>query len=330
MKYSEGYGISLATAAFGACLAAAVAAPASAQTAYPERNVKFVVAFAPGGPTDVAARIVAEAIGAKWGKTIVIENRGGAGGNIAAGAVSRADPDGYTALVTTSSLAVNLSLRANPGFTAESLRPVAFVATTPNIILANNNVPAKDLKELIALARKEKYGFATAGTGTTPHLSAERIFNLIGKAGLAQVPYKGAGPAMNDIVAGHVKLAVVAMTPAVPLVKSGKMKAFAVTSAKRTPALPDVPTVAETGIAKIDDQTWVAIFLPAKTPDAIAARINEATNQVLADPAVAKRIQAAGLEPMGGKLADARSFLNAEIKSWAEVISAIGLRTDKK
>lgn len=320
----------LAPALLAASIAVTGATAAAAQSSYPERNVKFIVAFAPGGPTDVAARIVAEAIGMRWGKTIVIENRGGAGGNIAAGVVSRANPDGYTALVTTSSLAVNLSLRANPGFTVDSLRPVSFVATTPNIIVANNDVPARDLKALIALARKEKYGFATAGTGTTPHLSAERIFNLIGKAGLAQVPYKGAGPAMNDIVAGHVKLAVVAMTPAVPLVKSGKMRAFAVTSAKRTPALPDVPTVAETGIAKIDDQTWVAIFVPAKTPAPIAARINAAANEALADPAVAKRIQAAGLEPMGGKLADAESFLKSEIKNWAEVIQAIGMNTGKK
>ncbi len=311
-------------------LAAGFSGAALAQSAYPDRNVKFVVAFAPGGPTDVAARIIAQAMEAKWGKSIIIENRGGAGGNIAAGAVSRSDADGYTALVTTSSIAVNLTLTANPGFTATSLRPVAFVATTPNIILANNDVKAKDLKELIALARTQKYGYATAGTGTTPHLSGERIFNLIGKAGLAQVPYKGAGPAMNDIVAGHVKLAVVAMTPAVPLVKSGKMKAFAVTSAKRTPALPDVPTVTETGVANIDDQTWVAIFVPAKTPDAIATRINEVANAALAVPAVVEKIRAAGLEPMGGKLADANGFMDSETKKWAEVIKAIGLAPGKK
>lgn len=311
-------------------LAVSLAPGAQAQAAYPGHNVKFVVAFAPGGPTDVAARIIAQAMGDKWGKPIVIENRGGAGGNIAAGAVARSDADGYTALVTTSSLAVNLTLTANPGFTADSLRPVAFVATTPNIILANNDVPAKNLKELIALARKEKYGYATAGTGTTPHLSGERIFNLLGKAGLSQVPYKGAGPAMNDIVAGHVKLAVVAMTPAVPLVKAGKMRAFAVTSARRTPALPDVPTVTETGVATIDDQTWVAIFVPAKTPDAVATRINEAANAALALPDVVQKIRAAGLEPMGGKLTDARTFMAAETQKWADVIKAIGLAPGKK
>lgn len=301
-------------------------APALAQAAFPERNVKFVVGFAPGGPTDVAARIVAQAVGEKWGKPVVIENRGGAGGNIAAAAVSRSDPDGYTVLITTTAIAVNLTLSANPGYTADSMRAAALLATTPNIILVNNDVPAKNLKELIALAGREKYGYATAGSGTTPHLSAERIFNLIGKAGIQQVPYKGAGPAMNDVVAGHVKMSVVAMTPAVPLVRAGKLRALAVTSAKRTPALPDVPTVTETGVADIDDQTWVGAFVPASTPAPIIERINAAVNEAIANPEVAKKIAAAGLEPMGGNTAQVQAFMEAEIKKWGGVVKAIGLK----
>lgn len=315
-------GISLALVTAGMTFIA----PARAQGAFPERNVKFVVAFAPGGPTDVAARIVAQAVGEKWGKPVVIENRGGAGGNIAAAAVSRADPDGYTVLITTTSIAVNLTLSANPGFNAQSMRAAAMLATTPNIILVNNDVPAKDLKELIALAGREKYGYATAGSGTTPHLSAERIFNLIGKAGIQQVPYKGAGPAMNDVVAGHVKMSVVAMTPAVPLVQAGKLRALAVTSAKRTPALPNVPTVTETGVADIDDQTWVGAFVPAQTPAAVIERINAAINEAIANPEVAKKISAAGLDPLGGGVAQVQAFMESEVKKWGGVVKAIGLK----
>jgi len=300
--------------------------PAFAQGAFPERSVRFIVAFAPGGPTDVAARIVAQAVGEKWGKPVIIENRGGAGGNIGAGAVARAEADGYTVLITTTAIAVNLTLSANPGYTAQSLRPAAMLATTPNIILVNNDVSAKDLKELIALAAREKYGFATAGSGTTPHLSAERIFNLIGKAGIQQVPYKGAGPAMNDIVAGHVKLSVVAMTPAVPLVKAGRLRAIAVTSAKRTPALPDVPTVTESGVADIDDQTWVGAFVPAQTPAAVLEILNRAINEAIANPDVVKKITAAGLEPMGGSASQLPAFMEAEVAKWGAVVKAIGLK----
>ncbi len=301
-----------------------------AQSNYPDRNVKLVVSFAPGGPTDVGARIVGQALQEKWGKTVIIENRGGAGGNIGTVAVARAEPDGYTILVTTSAFSVNLTYSANPGYSAADLKIAALIATTPNIIVGAPDLKAATLKEAMELARTEKFAYASAGAGTTPHLSAERIFRLVGKLDVRHVPFTGAAPAMNAVSAGHVQLGSVAMTPAIELVKAGKLRAFAVTSAKRSPELPNVPTVSETGVANIDDATWVAMFVPAKTPPAIIAKINADVNDILKQSAITQQISKAGLDPLGGSLESIEAYVTAENKKWGEVILATGAKEEDK
>ena len=311
-----------------ACLALACTAPALAQD-FPDRNVKLVVSFAPGGPTDVGARIIGAALQEKWGKSVIIENRGGAGGNIGTVAVARAEPDGYTILVTTSAFSINLTYNANPGYAANDLRPAALVATTPNIIVGSPALKANTLSEAIELARREKFAYGSAGAGTSPHLSAERVFKLIGKVDVRHVPFTGAAPALNAVSAGHVQFGVVAMTPAIELVKAGNLKAYAVTSARRAAELPDVPTVTETGVGAIDDATWVAMFVPARTPQAIVAKINADVNELLKQPAIVQQISRAGLDPLGGSLPEIEAYVGAETRKWAEVINATGARAEE-
>ncbi len=310
-----------------ACLAAACAGPVAAQT-YPERNVKLVVSFAPGGPTDVGARIIGAALQEKWGKPVIVENRGGAGGNIGTVAVARAEPDGYTILVTTSAFSINLTYNANPGYAASELRPAALVATTPNIIVGSPALKANTLPEALELARKGEFAYASAGAGTAPHLSAERVFKLISKLDVRHAPFTGASPAMVAVSGNHVQFGVVAMTPAIELVKAGKLKGFAVTSAKRSAELPDVPTVKETGVGDIDDATWVALFVPEKTPQAIVAKINADVNDLLKQPAIVQQISRAGLDPLGGSLPEIEAYVASETKKWAEVINATGARAE--
>ena len=311
-----------------ACLALACTAPALAQD-FPDRNVKLVVSFAPGGPTDVGARIIGAALQEKWGKPVIIETRGGAGGNIGTVAVARAEPDGYTILVTTSAFSINLTYNANPGYAANDLRPAALVATTPNIIVGSPALKANTLSEAIELARREKFAYGSAGAGTSPHLSAERVFKLIGKVDVRHVPFTGAAPAMNAVSAGHVQFGVVAMTPAIELVKAGNLKAYAVTSARRAAELPDVPTVTETGVGAIDDATWVAMFVPARTPQAIVAKINADVNELLKQPAIVQQISRAGLDPLGGSLPEIEAYVGSETRKWAEVINATGARAEE-
>lgn len=311
-----------------ASLAIAISSATAAQT-YPERNVKLIVAFAPGGPTDVGARIVGAALQEKWGRPVIIENRGGAGGNVGAVAVARAEADGYTILVTTSAYSINLTYNSNPGYTATDLRPAALLATTPNIIVGSPGLKANSLKEAMELARTEKYSYASAGAGTAPHLSAERVFKLIGKLDVRHVPFTGAAPAMNAVSAGHVQFGVVAMTPAIELVKAGTLKGYAVTSAKRATELPEVPTVLETGVGAIDDATWVAMFVPEKTPTAIVTKINTDINEILKRQSVTQQISKAGLDPLGGSLTDVEAYVTSENKKWAEVINATGARAEE-
>jgi len=313
----------------GGFFLAALGTAAQAQTTYPDRPVRFVVSFAPGGPADVGARIIGQALQEHWGKGVVIENRGGAGGNIATVAVARAEPDGYTVLASTSSFSVNLSYYPNPGYAASDFKVAALVATTPNIVVGAPDLPAATLADVLKLAKTQPLAYAGPGTGTTPHLSAERIFRLIGKVDIRHVPFTGAGPAMNAVTAGHVQLGVVAMTPAIELVKAGKLKGYAITATKRTPELPDVPTMAETGIGQVDDATWIALFVPAKTPDAIVAKINADANAALKNSATVQLINRAGMSPLGGSLEEINAYVSNETKKWEEVVRAVGLKAEE-
>ncbi len=312
-----------------ATAAAFAAAPAVAQQAYPEKTVRFMAAFAPGGPADIVARLMAQALSEKWGKPVIVENRGGAGGNIAAVAVSRAEPDGYTVLVTTTAIAANVSYYDDAGYALADYKTAALVGTAPNIIVGAPNLAAKNLKEAIELAKTQPLSFASAGAGTTPHLSGERIFRLLGKVDVRHVPFTGAGPAISAVMAGHVPLSSVALSGAIEQVKGGTVKGLAVTSAKRLPDLPDVPTVTEAGFGEVDDATWVGLFVHAKTPDAILAKINADSNAVLATAKVREGLARAGLIPMGGELAASQAYVEAEARKWAEVVNALSIKAPK-
>ena len=306
--------------------ALAVCTPAFAQGgAYPAKPVRFVVAFAPGGPADIVARLVAQKLGDAWGQPVVVENRGGAGGNVAAQAVAKTAPDGYTVLVTTSAIAVNQSLSKNPGYDVErDLISVSVMASSPNVIVASLALGANTLQEVVEKAKSGKLNYGTAGAGTTPHLSAEYLFKILAKVPVTHVPYKGGGPALAAAMSGEVELVSVAMPPAVPMIKSGKIRGIAVTSDRRVAALPDVPTVAESGFPGFADYTWVGLFLPAGAPPDVVARLNGEVDKLLQQPDLRERLAAIGFEPVGGTPRQFSEYLKTELVKWARVVRETG------
>jgi tripartite-type tricarboxylate transporter receptor subunit TctC len=313
-----------------ALLAALVPTWAFAQSAaYPSRPVRFVVAFAPGGIADVAARLIAQKLGDAWGQPVVVENRGGAGGNVGTNTVARAPPDGYTVLVTTTSIAVNPSLYKNPGYDLEKdLVPVIEMASSPNLIVTHPSLGVNSLQELIANAKSGKLNYATAGAGTTPHLTAEHLFRIRAGVDVAHIPYGGAGPAVAAVVAGQVEIGSVAMPPAVPMVRAGRLRGIAVTSSKRIAALPDVPTVAEQGFPGFEDYTWVGLFMPAASPPEAVARLNAEIDRLLATADVKERLAALGFEPVGGSPQQFAAYLRKELAKWAAMVKETGARVD--
>ncbi|TPG53809.1 tripartite tricarboxylate transporter substrate binding protein [Roseomonas nepalensis] len=327
MPRGEGPGRRVLLAAAGAGLVPA-AARAQAPAAWPDRPVRLAVAFAPAGPADLVARIVGDRLSQIWGQAAVIENRAGAGGNIGAQLVARARPDGATALVTTSAFAVNPSLTRNAGYRPEELAPAALMASTPNILVVRADSPAADVAALVALARRQPVNFGTAGVGTTPHLSAERLFRLLARVDAQHVPFTGAGPALTAVLGGQLELASVALPAAMEMVRQGGVRGLAVTGARRSAALPEVPTLEERGFPGFDDVTWTAMFFPAATPGAILAKANADVDLALADPETRRRLEAVGFDPMGGSLEAAAAYVANETRRWAEVVRAIGVTLD--
>ena len=300
-----------------------------AQTAWPVKPVKFVVAFAPGGPADIIGRVLGQKLGEVLGQSVVVENKAGAGGSIASGVVAKAEADGYTLLINTSSYAVNPAMARTQSFDAEKdLLLASLVASSPNLVVAAPNLKAKNLKEAIEEARGGKYNYGTAGAGTTPQLSAEYLFKVLAKVNVTHVPFQGAGPALNAAMGGQIELASVALPAAVELVKAGKVRGLAVTSNKRVAAIPDVPTVAESGFPGFEDYTWVGVFAPAKTPEAIVQRINREIAAIQRMPDFQARLAAAGFEVMGGSTQEAQNYLRAELGKWARVVRETGAKAD--
>ena len=299
------------------------------QEVYPNQNVRFLVAFPAGGPTDAIARILGERLTEKWGQSVVIENRGGAGGNIAARQVAKAEPNGYTVLVTTSAYAVNPSLTANAGYVPETdFKTAVVAATSPNIIVAAAGLKASNLKELLEAAKTEKFTYGMPGPGTTPHLSAEKIFKVLAKVDIPPVPFTGAAPLLNALLGGHITLACLAMPPTIELIKNGQIKALAVISDKRVPSLPDVPTAMEQGFGDSEESTWMALFVPAGTPAAVLEKLNTDVNAVLAEKPILQRLDQLGMLPVGGSLAESEAYVRSEIKKWGEVVRKIGLKVE--
>ncbi|HTJ98978.1 MAG TPA: tripartite tricarboxylate transporter substrate binding protein [Bordetella sp.] len=300
---------------------------AHSQDTWPTGPIRFVVGFAPGGPADIIGRLLAQKLTPALGQNVVVENRPGAAGSVAAAVVARTKPDGYTFLIDTSAYAVNPAMQTNLQFDSEKdLAPVALAASTPNLIVIAPTLKPRTLKEVMAAARDGTYNYGTAGAGTTPNLSAEYLFKVLGKVPVTHVPFQGAGPALNATMSSQVQLASVALPPAVELVKSGRVRAVVVTSNKRSAALPDVPTVAESGFPGFEDVTWVAVFAPAGTPRPILERLNQEVTRLQKDPEFLARLTAIGFEPQGGSLAQVRDYVHGEFAKWVRVVEKTGAR----
>jgi len=311
------------------CLALSVAGTAQAQTAYPNKPVKFVVAFAPGGPADIIARLLGQRLSESIGQPVVIENRGGAGGSLASGIVAKVPADGYTLMINTSSYAVNASLSKNPSFDAEKDFVLAsVVASSPNLLVSFPGLKAKNLQEIVTEAKSGKLNYGSAGAGTTPHLTAEYLFKVLGKVDVTHIPFQGAGPALAATMGGQVEMASVALPAAVEMVKGGKVRGLAVTSNKRVASMPDVPTVAESGFPGFEDYTWVGVFAPSKTSPEIVNYLNLEIGKILRSADFQAKLAGVGFEPVGGTPKEAGDYLKVEITKWAKIIKETGVKVD--
>jgi tripartite-type tricarboxylate transporter receptor subunit TctC len=313
---------------FIALLAAVALSLAAAAQDWPKQKpIHIVVGFAPASTTDLVARLVAPKLAEALGQSVIVDNRPGAGGNIAAQHVKRTAPDGYTVFVTSVAYAVNPSLYANAGYDPiQDFVPVILGPSTPNIIAVNPAVPAANLKELIELARRSSLSYASSGIGTTTHLSMERIKQQA-KVEITHVPYQPA-QAVGAAVAGHTQISSTSMPPAVPQVRGGKLRAIAVTSAQRSPALPEVPTVNEQGLSGFDDLTWTGFFVPAGMSQDLVNRLNSEISRALLSPDVRERLAQLGLEWKSNTSGEFAEFLRSEIEKWSRAVKESGAKAD--
>jgi tripartite-type tricarboxylate transporter receptor subunit TctC len=306
-----------------------VAGHAFAQT-YPDRPVKMIVPFAPAGPTDVIARIVADKLSTSLGKQFYVENRPGAGGNTGTAAVAQSPADGYTLLVASTGLVVNPSLFAKvPYDPVKDFAPISLIAVSPNVLTVHPSVEAKSVTELVALikANPGKYSYASPGVGSTPHLSGE-MFRISQGIDMVVVQFSGAGPAMQNTVGGHTPIAVTALPPATPQIKDGKLRALMVTSAKRVSALPDVPTAAEAGLAGQEAYTLTGLLAPAGTPKAIVDLVHREVVKIVALPDVQKRLDDLGFQVVANSPAEFAAQIKTEVEKWAKVIRDAKIKVD--
>jgi tripartite-type tricarboxylate transporter receptor subunit TctC len=312
----------------GAMLLSTVTAPAAAQ-AYPSKTIRMVVPFAPGGATDILARLTSQKLHDRFGQPVVVENRAGGGGNIGADYVAKAAPDGYTLLTAGIPQAIGMSLFKNlPYQLAKDLAPITMLATFPSVIAVHPTLPAKSVKELLALAKRRpgELNFG-ANTGSPNHLSME-LLNVLAKVKMVHIPYKGAGPVVADLVAGHLHVASLGLPPAMAMVKAGKLRPIAVTGATRSPTLPDVPTVQESGVPGYEVTSWYGVFAPAGTPDAIIKRLHAEITAVLKMPDLLQRLATLGADPSGKGPEEFARHVREEIAKWEKVVRASGARAN--
>jgi tripartite-type tricarboxylate transporter receptor subunit TctC len=307
-----------------------VAGAAAAQGSYPVRPIRVLVGYTPGGATDIVARILAAKLQEALGQPVVVENKPGAGSNIASEFVARSAPDGYTLLVGSIANATNMVAYKNLGYdTLRDLAPVTQLMSAPSVLAVHPSFPAKNLQELIALAKRDpgKYAFASTGSGGSPHLAGE-LLKLRAGIDLIHVPYKGAAPALSDLLGGQVQMAFQTALSAVPHLQSGQLRAIAVAANKRLPQLPNVPTMAEAGLPDFEVSSWNGLFAPARTPPEIIARLHSEAVKALAAPDVREKLLAQGAEPVGSTPEEFRAYIRAEIEKWGRVIRASGARVD--
>jgi tripartite-type tricarboxylate transporter receptor subunit TctC len=313
-----------------AVLVAPAMARAQAPGSYPDRPVKIIVPFAPAGPTDVVARLIAQKLSERLGKQFYIENVTGAGGNTGMGQAARAAPDGYTILFVSSSYVVNPSLYPKiPYDPYRDFAPVTVAGDAPNILLVNPSVPAKSVRELIDYikANPGKISYASAGTGTTPHLSGE-LFRLSLKLDIVHVPFSGAGPAIQSLAGDHTPMAFTSLPPAIPLINDGKIRALAVSAAKRVAALPNVPTLAEAGLPDQEADTMQAVLVPAGTPRPVIDLLYREIKAIVALPDIKERFEVLGLDPVANTPEEFAAQIKVEIEKWSKVIRGANIRID--
>ena len=296
---------------------------------YPNKPIRVAVAFPPGGPVDIIARLMGPKLGDLLGQSVVVENVVGAGGNVAAARVAKAPPDGYTVLAHSSAYAVNPTLIPNAGYDGEKdFIALAVVASQPNLIVVHADFPAKTLAELLARARTEKLAFASAGNGTTPHLTGENLFKIRAKVDITHIPFKGGGPAAAAVLSGQPPIGSIAGSAPLPHIKAGKLRALAVSSAQRLAALPEVPTLGELGFPGMEDYTWVGFFAPAGTPSEVAQKLNDALLNAARDPQIKERLEGLAFEVTAAPLADTAAYVKSELAKWGKVVRDVGAKID--
>jgi tripartite-type tricarboxylate transporter receptor subunit TctC len=298
---------------------------------WPSKPIKWVVPFAPGGTTDILARTIGEKLSVTLGQPIIVENKPGAGGGVGAEQVAKSPPDGYTIMGgTISTHAINASLYKNlPYDPVRDFAPITLIVRVPNMLVVNPDVPAKDVRELIALlkANPGKYSFASSGNGTSQHLSGE-LFKVMTGVEMQHVPYRGSPPALADVVGGQVTMTFDNITTAWPLVKGGKLRALAVTTAKRSPIAPDVPTLAESGLAGYEIGSWQGVFAPAGVPPEIVKRFNAEIVRIINAPDVRQKLLDMGAEPAPNTPEEFAAMVKAEVAKWSDVVRKSGATVD--
>ena len=312
--------------AAGAVALPAVSRIASAQS-FPSRYVRLVIPFPPGGTADPVARVLANRLSEVWGQQVVVENRGGAAGNIAAQAVAQAEPDGHTFLLGSIFLATNPFLFSSVGYDpVGDLAPVTQVGAFPNLMVVPNASPARSVRDFIehAKAGRGRVSFASNGIGGTPHLSAE-LFKRMAGIEMLHVPYRGAGPALNDLIPGRVDVMFNNIGAVLPLIQGGKLRGLAVTTAKRSPAIPQLPPIAEAGVPGFDVSSWYGFFAPGKTPPEIVGKMHADTVAALADPTTKSRLEQLGVVVIGSTPAELAVYLKSEMEKWGPVIKEAGI-----
>jgi len=320
--------LSVARALFS--IACVVLASNGNAAAFPERPVRFVVASSPGGALDVLARLTGPKLTEKWGQPVVVDNRAGAGGVIGTEIVANANPDGYTILVIAQGFTANPYLyKKLPYRTPQDFSPITILATGPNVLVVHPSVKASSVKELVALARAQpgKLNYATSGVGAASHLSIE-MFKRMSGVDMVHIPYKGAGAATAAVVGGQVQLLFTSTGAAIPHIRTGRLRALGVTTAKRSAVLPDVPTIAETGFPGFRVDGWYALLAPGSTPKPVVDRIYADVAAVLKMPDVAKRIESFGLEPNGLPPQEFSAYIRAELAKWGKVIREAGIKPE--
>jgi tripartite-type tricarboxylate transporter receptor subunit TctC len=315
-----------------ALIAALASSHVGAQADYPAKPVRFIVNYPAGGPSDIVARIIAAKLGQDWGKPVIVENVGGFAGNIGAERTAKATPDGYTVLISGSApIVINPSLYEKlPLDPVRDLAPVTQICTIPNLLAIHPSVPAKSFEEFVALAkgRPGEFTFASSGSGSASHLGGELLRARAG-IDIRHVPYKGTGATIPDLQAGRVTMTVAAMATLLPLVGEGKLRAIAVASAKRSPALPELPTIAESGYPGFDTSSWQGAFVPSRTPPSLVSKLGRDIAKVLAMPEVRGRFTELGMEPVGNTPQELAQVIQSDLRKWAKVIRDSDAKPDQ-